>query len=180
MLNNAGLCQADLQPLLNLRFTPAIFSLLQSFERPENLTPVMQIYADQLHSIGFVFSHEILVEQCIGKWPDQPARMLVFQNSAETGYAILTDLYHQKSWVYFTHYFARDRRAITTCQPGALQMKATEQLSSTADFNLQNTSATSFKPAGIKSQSLNAQWNKHLDFISANYPTEKALLLDPN
>lgn len=169
----------DLQSLLNLRFTPANFSLLQSFERPENLTPVMQIYTDQLLAIGFVFSHEIVVEQCIGKWPDQPARMLVFQNSAESGYAILTDLYHQKSWVYFTHYFARDRRAITTCQPGALQMKATEQLSSTADFTLQNTSTNSLKPAGIKSQSLNTQWNKHLSFILAKYTAEKALLLDP-
>lgn len=170
----------DLQSLLNLRFTPANFSLLQSFEQPESLTPVMQIYTDQLLAIGFVFSHEILVEQCIGKWPDQSARILVFQNSAESGYAILTDLYHQKSWVYFTHYFANDRRAITTCQPGALQMKATEQLSSTADFALQNTSTTSLKPAGIKSQSLNTQWNKHLSFILAKYPTEKALLLDPD
>lgn len=170
----------QLQSLLDMRFTPANFSLLPPATRPENLTPVMQIYCEQLRDIGFFYSHELLIEQSIGRLPDQPARMLVFQSSGGNGYALLTDLYHEKSWVYFTHYFANNRRAITTAQPGTLQMQATANLSAAAGFDLLNTSVTGIKSTGLKSQSLKSQWNKHEDFISANYPAEKSLWLDPD
>ena len=154
--------------LLDLRFTAANFMLLEKTARPENLTPVMQIFTDQLIDLGFIYSHEILIEQCIGKALDQYARMLVFLNANQSGYALLTDLYHVKSWVYFTHYFDEYRRVITTCQPGALHLEQMREQSSTSNFLLQNTG----------SSTLAAQWKKHNHTIASKFPTEKALLLD--
>lgn len=170
MQNNELHNDPTLQQLLDMRFTSAYFGLGETSSSPEHLTPVMQIYTNQLLDIGFIYSHEILVSHSIGKFPDQPARMLVFLNSSQSAYAILTDLYHQKSWVYFTHYFDRERKAITTCQPGTLKLDATRELSATADFDLQKASSANLK----------SQWKKHQNFISAKYPTEKALLMDPH
>ena len=162
--------QPSAQQLLDLRFTAANFTLLEKNAQPENLTPVMQIYTDQLIELGFIYSHEILIEPCIGKAPDQPARMLVYLNVNHSAYAALTDLYHQKSWVYFTHYFAQEGRVITTCQPGALQLEQMRELSSTSRLILQNTG----------SSTLAAQWKKHRHTIASKFPTEKALLMDPH
>ncbi len=160
--------QPSAQQLLDLRFTPAHFNLLDKTAQPEYLTPVMEVYADQLIDLGFIYSHEILIEQCIGKSPDQPARMLVYLNVDQSAYALLTDLYHEKSWVYFTHYFDDDYRFITTCQPGALQLEQMRELSSTANLSLQNTG----------SSTLAAQWKKHKHSIASQFATEDPLLLD--
>jgi len=162
--------QPDAQQLLELRFSPAHFSLQAKSARPDNLTPVMQIYTDQLLDMGFIYSHEILIEQGIGKPSHQTARMLAYLNVNENAYAILTDLYHEKSWVYFTHYFTRDRRAITTCQPGALQLEPMRELSGTADFSLENTG----------SSTLASQWKKHKHIIASKFPSETPLLMDPH
>ncbi len=160
-----------LQQLLELKFTTAHFSLQEDAKQPVSMTPVMQIYSDQLQDIGFSFSHELLVEHCIGKPFHQPARMLVYLNASQSAYAILTDLYHVKSWVYFTNYFAGERRAITTCQPGALKPGSARNIStSAAGFELQETSATKLK----------SQWHKHQNFISSKFATEKALQMDPH
>jgi len=115
-----GAIQPDFQQLLELRFTSADFSMVNSRGHPGNLTPVTSLYVDQLTDLGFAFSHEMSVSQSIGKAPDNASRMLVYLNTDQKAYAVLTDLYHEKIWVYFTHYFTRDRRLITTCQPGAL------------------------------------------------------------
>lgn len=168
--NEPNATQPDAQHLLDLRFTPAQFTLLEKSARPEHLTDVMQIYTDQLLDLGFIYSHEILIEQCIGKSPKQPARMLTYLNVNQNAYAVLTDLYHQQSWVYFTHYFADGRRAITTCQPGALQLEPMRELAGTGDFTLENTG----------SSTLASQWKKQQNVISAQYPTESALLMDPH
>lgn len=157
------------QQLLDMRFTEAGFILLENNPQPENLTPVMQIYIGHLIDLGFIYSHEILVEQCIGKPVDQPARMLAYFNVDQSAYAILTDLYHEKSWVYFTHYFASERRVITTCQPGALQLEQMRELAGSTNLTLQNTG----------SSTLATQWKKHRHSIASKFPTEKALLMDP-
>jgi len=162
--------QPSAQQLLDLRFTAANFRLQEKTAQPENLTPVMQIYTDQLIELGFIYSHEILIEQCIGKAPDQPARMLVYLNVNHSAYAVMTNLYHQKSWVYFTHYFTQEGRVITTCQPGALQLEQMRELSSTSNLTLQNTG----------SSTLAAQWKKHRHTIASKFPTEEALLMDPH
>ncbi len=165
----------DDQQLLNLRFSPTQFRLLEQSSNPLNLTPAMQAYTDQLLDIGFSYSHEILVDMCIGKPAESPARMLVFINRAESAYAILTDLYHLKSWVYFTHYFMSGHRAITTCQPGALMLSQTAALAATADFSLQNTHS-----GALRAQSLDSQWKKHRHFISTEHPSEKSTLMEPD
>ena len=162
--------QPSAQQLLDLRFTAANFNLQEKTARPNNLTPVMQIYNDQLIDLGFIYSHEILIEPCIGKALDQHARMSVYLNVNYNSYAVLTDLYHEKSWVYFTQYFNRNRRVITTCQPGALQLEQMRELSNISNLFLQNTG----------SSTLAAQWKKHKHTIASRFPTEKSLLMDPH
>lgn len=162
--------QPDIHQLLELRFTTPNFTLLEKSAQPANLTPVMQIYADHLLDLGFIYSHEFLIENCIGKLSQHPARMLVYLNVQQNAYALLTDLYHQKSWVYFTHYYTRNRRAITTCQPGAMQLEPMHELSGTADYTLQNTG----------SNTLASQWKKHQSFTASKYPSDNALLMDPH
>lgn len=172
--------QPDPQQLLELRYAAAQFTLLEPTTDPINLTPVMQTYSDQLTELGFDYSHEIQIDQCIGKLLDKPARMLVFLNTSQSAYALLTDLYHIKSWVYFTHYFSIDHRVITTCQPGALELEleAIRALSATDNFDLQNTNPGNLKAHSFTSRSLKSQWKKHRNLISNTHPTDKSLLMD--
>lgn len=165
--------QPDTRQLLDLRFTPAQFTLLDKSIQPKDLTRVMKVYSSQLQDLGFIYSHKILIEHCIGK--AKPARMLVFLHPDQNAYALLTDLYHEKSWVYFTHYLAAGKRVITTCQPGSLMMGPLRPLPASADYVLQNTGA-----GMLKSANLNRHWKKHQNYISANHATDKALSMDPN
>ncbi len=160
--------QAEIQQLLDQRFTPPDFRLQETAAQPYNLSPVMQIYAEQLLDLGFIFSHELHINRCVGKPSEQPARMLVYMNPDDHGYALLTDLYHTKNWVYFTHYYSRGRRLITTCQPGALLLEPMRELGSSADFFLQNTG----------SSTLATQWKKHQQLTATRMPAEDALLMD--
>lgn len=160
--------EADIKRLLSLRFATPDFRLSETV-RASELSPVMKVYAAQLDELGFNYSHEIIIEQCIGKTGDTPARILAYLNSEQRAYALLTDLYHDKSWVYFTHYFTRGRRIITTCQPGALQLEPMRELSGSADFHLQNTG----------SSTLQNQWKKHQQTTISRLPEENALLMDP-
>ena len=87
---------ADLDDLLDQRISEADFRL-QDNTAPDDLTPVMQIYVDDLLDMGFIFSHTFEISPCIGKTEDKPARMLVYLNVDHSTYALLTDLYpHQK------------------------------------------------------------------------------------
>ena len=159
----------EIDELLDLRFNSANFSLLDSVTRPRNLSAVSEIYDNHLRDLDFVFSHELSVESGIGKRTSQPTRILVYLNVDEKAYALLTDLYHDKFWVYFTHYFTRDRRIITTCQPGAMQldqMVATEDI---ASYYLERT----------RSGSLANQWNIHQETIASRLPLENPLLMNP-
>ncbi len=162
--------QQEIQQLLDLRFSTADFRLRENAAQPRDLSPVMQVYADQLLDLGFIYSHEIEIYQCIGKHSDNPARMLAYLSVDQNAYAVLTDLYHSKNWVYFTHYFTRGRRLITTCQPGAMQLEPMRELFSTADFHLENTG----------SSTLAAQWKKHLQVTAARMPDENPLMMDPD
>ena len=168
--------QPDPQQLLELRYAEAQFTLLQPSTEPANLTQVMQTYCNELTELGFSYSHEIQIDHCIGKLLNKPARMLVFLNTSLSAYALLTDLYHVQSWVYFTHYFALDHRVITTCQPGALQLEATKALAANDNLELQNTSSGNLQ--ALRSQSLRSQWKKHLNLISNTHSTDKSLLMD--
>ncbi len=162
--------QYEIQQLLDLRFSTPDFRLRADTAQPTDLTPVMQIYADQLLDLGFIYSHEIEIYQCIGKAPDKPARMLAYLSVDQNAYAVLTDLYHSQNWVYFTHYYTRGRRIITTCQPGALQLEPMRELFNSADFHLENTG----------SSTLVSQWKKHLQVASARMPDENPLMMDPD
>ena len=162
--------QPDFQQLLELRFTNTEFNMLDSRADPVNLTPVTSLYVDQLADLGFVFSHEMSVSQSIGKSPDTASRMLVYLNTDQKAYAVLTDLYHEKIWVYFTHYFSGDRRVITSCQPGAMQLEQLSELSDSAGVHLENTGSCA----------LSTQWKKHQHQLALLYPDESPLLMNPN
>ena len=160
---------ADLDDLLDQRISEADFRL-QDNTAPDDLTPVMQIYVDDLLDMGFIFSHTFEISPCIGKTEDKPARMLVYLNVDHSTYALLTDLYHTKSWVYFTHYYTRARRIVTTCQPGSLQLESVPELLDVNECFLQNTG----------SSTLVAQWKKHLQLIASRLPDQLPLLMDSN
>ena len=158
---------SDLDDLLNQRISEADFKL-QDNTTPDDLTPVMQIYVDDLLDMGFIFSHIIEISPSIGKTAEKPARMLVYLNVDQSTYALLTDLYHTKSWVYFTHYYTRGRRIITTCQPGSLQLESVPELLDANECFLQNTGSCA----------LVAQWKKHLQLIASRLPDQLPLLMD--
>ena len=162
--------QPDLQQLLELRFNSTDFRLLDTTDQPVDLSPVTALFADQLLDLGFVFSHELSVTQSIGKAPDTISRVLVYLNASRKAYAILTDLYHEKIWVYFTHYFTRDRRIITTCQPGTIPLGSQSELSDSSGIHLENTGSCT----------LPTQWKKHQHQLASLFPDESPLLMDPN
>jgi len=160
----------DIQQLLDLRFTDSQFTLVEHASRPIDVTAVSEFYIKELLASGFVFSHEITILSCIGKPTRTTARMLVYSNTDSGAYAVLTDLYHEKFWVYFTHYFDGDKRLITTCQPGALKLEPMGDLSSSAGIHLHNTGS-----CGLKTQ-----WKKHQHQLAALYADERPLLMDPH
>jgi len=160
----------DIQQLLGLRFTDAQFTLVEYASRPIDVTAVSEFYITELLASGFVFSHEITILSCIGKPTRTAARMLVYLNTDSGAYAILTDLYHEKFWVYFTNYFDGDKRLITTCQPGTLKLEPLGELSSSTGIHLHNTGS-----CGLK-----AQWKKHQHQLAVLFADERPLLMDPH
>ncbi len=158
----------NIQQLLDLRFPAPKFKVQNHTLRPPVEDPVSTIYRDKLQDAGFIFSHDIVVENGIGKEPHTDVRLAVYLNTEHNTYAILTNLYHLESWVYFTSYYADGRRLITASEPGALQLDAT--IARATDFYVQSAS----------SANLASQLKTHLKLTSTHRPHEAAVQMDAN
>ena len=90
---------------------------------PENQSSTCQIYINQLLDLGFIYSHEILIDNPVGKQEGEVSSVFVYMHVDQNTYALLTDLFHRDSWVYFTNYYTQGQRIVTTSQPGALQLE---------------------------------------------------------
>lgn len=144
-------------------------ALAEAQPLPDKQSGANGIFIEQLLDLGFIYSHEILVDNPIGKQEGQVASVFVYMNVEHNVYALLTDLFHCESWVYFTNYYTQGQRIVTTSQPGALQLEPLQNNTDLDDLFIQN--------AG--SSSLDSQWKRHRRLAATWLPNENSLLLQP-
>ena len=97
------------------------------------------------------------------------ASIFVYANVDECIYALLTNLFHSDTWVYFTNYYTQGQRIVTTSQPGSLQLEPLKNNTDFDDLFIQN--------AG--SSALESQWKRHRRLAATWLPNENSLLLQP-
>ncbi len=165
---NRQINQAD--DLLPIRMSLPRFSVDASGAQPENLSAVATIYNDQLLDLGFIYSHELFVENPVGKFENECARVATYMSVDDNVYALVTDLYHNEIWVQFTSYYPAGQRIVTTSQPGALVLEPVQHSLPDNEVIVQN--------AG--SNTLDSQWKKHRRLTATRFPEETALLLQPD
>jgi len=157
------------EALMRVRMALPSLKLADAQPLPENQSSACQIYIDQLLELGFIYSHEILIDNPVGKQEGEVSSVFVYMNIDQNIYALLTDLFHRDSWVYFTNYYTQGQRIVTTSQPGALQLEPLQKNTDFDDLFIQN--------AG--SSALDSQWKRHRRLASTWLPNENSLLLQP-
>ncbi|OED35328.1 hypothetical protein AB833_30660 [Chromatiales bacterium (ex Bugula neritina AB1)] len=158
------------EELLPIRMALPELDLTHSAAQPENLSATTRIYIDQLFDLGFIYSHEITVENPVGKYENEKARIIAYLNVDENVYALITNLYHVDTWVHFTSYYAQGQRIVTTSQPGALILEPMQKIANIEDLIVQNSG----------SSPLDSQWKKHRRLTASRLPDDYALLLRPD
>lgn len=156
--------------LLPIRMALPQFRVDASSAQPENLSAVAAIYIDQLLDLGFIYSHELYIENPVGKPENEPARIITYMSLDENVYALITDLYHSDVWVQFTSYYPAGQRVVTTSQPGALVLEPIQHTTSDDELIVQN--------AG--SNTIDSQWKKHRRLTATRFPDANALLVQPD
>lgn len=144
-------------------------TLADSLPLPDTQAGAAQVYIQQLLDLGFIYSHEILIDNPIGKQEGEISSVFVYMNVDQNVYALLTDLFHQDAWVYFTNYYTRGQRIVTTSQPGSLQLEPLQNNTDFDDLFIQN--------AG--SGSLGSLWKRHRRLAATWLPNENPLVLQP-
>lgn len=157
------------EALMRVRMAMPSLALAEAQPLPDKQSGANGIFIEQLLDLGFIYSHEILVDNPIGKQEGQVASVFVYMNVEHNVYALLTDLFHCDSWVYFTNYYTQGQRIVTTSQPGALQLEPLQNNTDLDDLFIQN--------AG--SSSLDSQWKRHRRLAATWLPNENSLLLQP-
>jgi len=90
--------------------------------------------------------------------------MIVYKHTARNTYALMTDLYHNDSWVYLVEYFGQGEKIITTCQPGTLQLDLMPD-SASPKLTINNTG----------SSTLSAQLRSHAQLVAVRQTNKQAL-----
>lgn len=157
---------ANFEEMLPIRMAPPDFSLQNTVAMPDNVSDVTQVYINDLLDLGFIYSHEIIVQHAVGKPEGGAARMLSYIHVDENIYALVTDLYHVDTWVNFTNYYPQGSRIITTNQPGALLLDSV----TIDDVTVQNSG----------SATVDSQWKKHRRLAASLMPEETAVIFKPD
>ncbi len=154
---------------MRVRMAMPSLKLADSRPLPENQSSDCKVYIEQLLDLGFIYSHEILIDNPIGKPEGEVSSVYVYMNVDQNIYALLTDLFHRDTWVYFTNYYTQGQRIVTTSQPGSLQLEPLQKNTDFDDLFIQN--------AG--SSALDSQWKRHRRLAATWLPNENSLLLQP-
>lgn len=155
--------------MLHIRMAIPDFKLRLAEAIPENISDTTQIFIDYLMDLGFIYTHEIVVNNAVGKTEGGSARIIVYVNVDQNIYALVTDLYHTHSWIHFTSYYPDGERVVTTSQPGALLLEAIQQTDKIKDLIVQN--------AG--SATVDSQWKKHRRLAASQIPNETGVIFKP-
>ena len=157
------------EALMRVRMAMPSLTLADSLPLPDTQAGAAQVYIQQLLDLGFIYSHEILIDNPIGKQEGEISSVFVYMNVDQNVYALLTDLFHQDAWVYFTNYYTQGQRIVTTSQPGSLQLEPLQNNTDFDDLFIQN--------AG--SGSLGSLWKRHRRLAATWLPNENPLVLQP-
>ena len=157
------------EDMLHIRMAIPEFKLLLAEAIPEDICGTTQIFIDYLMDLGFIYTHEIVVKNAVGKDEGGSARIIVYLNVDQNVYALVTDLYHTQSWIHFTSYFPNGERVVTSSQPGALLLEPTQRTDVLKDLTVQN--------AG--SATVDAQWKKHRRLAASHFPNETGAIFKP-
>lgn len=154
------------EALMRVRMAMPSLKLADSQPQPDSTD---EVYIEQLLDLGFTYSHEILIDNPIGKQEGAVSSVFVYMNVEQNIYALLTDLFHRDTWVYFTNYYTQGQRIVTTSQPGSLQLEPLQNNTDFDDLFIQN--------AG--SGALDSQWKRHRRLAATWLPNENPLFLQP-
>ena len=157
------------EDMLHIRMAIPEFKLLLAEAIPEDICGTTQIFIEYLMDLGFIYTHEIVVKNAVGKDEGGSARIIVYLNVDQNVYALVTDLYHTQSWIHFTSYFPDGERVVTSSQPGALLLEPTQRTDALKDLTVQN--------AG--SATVDAQWKKHRRLAASHFPNETGTIFKP-
>ena len=157
------------EDMLHIRMAIPDFKLRLAEAIPENISDTTQIFIDYLMDLGFIYTHEIVVKNAVGKPEGGSARIIVYVNVDQNVYALVTDLYHTHSWIHFTSYYPEGGRVVTTSQPGALLLEAIQRTDTLKDLTVQN--------AG--SATVDTQWKKHRRLAASQIPNETGVIYKP-
>ncbi len=158
-----------LEDMLHIRIAIPEFALRLTEAIPENISDTTQIFISYLLDLGFIYTHEIVVKNSVGKPEGETARLLCYVNVDQNVYAVVTDLYHVNTWIQFTSYYPAGERIITTSQPGALLLQPIQRIDNIKDLTVQN--------AG--SATVETQWKKHRRLTASEMPDETGIIFKP-
>lgn len=158
------------EELLPIRMALPEFSISTAELQVSELSPITTMYIEQLLDLGFIFSHELFVNNPVGKYENETSRVITYLNVDANVYALVSDLYHINVWVQFTSYYAAGQRIVTTGQPGALMLEPIQHAATADELFVQNTG----------SNTIDSQWKKHRRLTADRFADENALLLQPD
>ncbi len=152
--------------LLAVRMSNPEFTL-NSSAFPQVECEITSRYIDDLLDLGFIFSHELIIANAVGKDENETARLIAYLNADDNAYALVTDLYHEDCWVNFTSFFPDGARFTTTSQPGVLALE-----------NLPGDNQT-HHILNVGSTPIAGQWKRHKRLIATEVPDNEPVVLKP-
>lgn len=156
--------------MLPIRMAQPEFTLVPTGAMPVNITDSTQIYIDYLLDLGFIYSHEIVVKNAVGKEEGGSARIISYVNVDHNVYALVTNLYHVQTWTNFTSFYPDGTRIVTTSQPGALLLEPVQRIDNIDELTVQNSG----------SATVDTQWKKHRRLAATQMPDESAVVFKPD
>lgn len=153
--------------LLSVRMGAPVF-MRNATTKPHIECDIANDNIDDLLDLGFIFSHQLTVNNAVGKDEGDSATVVAYIKEDDNAYALVTNLYHEEYWVYFASFFADGSRILTTSQPGTLTLE--QSPGNDEPHYIQN--------AG--SAPVTAQWKRHKRFLSSDAASMEPLLFTPD
>ncbi len=158
----------QIQSLMPMKSQLPEFNLKPSETHPENsIVDRGFSFHHQLLETGFIYSHEIKVDNAAGQ--SKSTSIVAYLNVTSGSYALLTDLFHDRPKIIFTNYYAQGHRLATTETAGDLLLSGS-QFAPMSELHVLETGELS----------VDAQWKKHQKQASTLFPEQHSLLLKPD